>query len=392
MPAKPPRRPRADARIGGYLRMSNVHFPDDCHGLAERQAFIDDLRRVRKAELVADAARRGESIEALYDDLGVSGRGQLLQKRTDFERLRLDARAGRVRTVYARDLSRLFRDLVQQELWFAEMESCGVGVQAQDLPFAPDPATRRLLRQQMGAIHEYAALRQGAIIQSVLSQRVAAGLWVGRCHSVWGLTYRPELEGFAFDPETADRIRLVFEAFVACAGVAGQAARRLNDMVRAGEPRATRTPFGSDWCCGQVLGQVRNPLYRRRTTYRGATVDAPALIPESVPPTLVAEADRLLEARAPRFDACAGPARRRRQLYTYTGLARCGNCGGTLSPVLGLGADGGKDGRWVSWRCAGRTARTGCDVGFSVSQARLDALTGLALAAALAAPGRDYGT
>jgi DNA invertase Pin-like site-specific DNA recombinase len=386
----PKRIPHPDARVGGYLRVSNVHFPPDCRTPEQRTDFVDGMRRVRMAELAADAAGHGDEIAVWYDDMGVSGRGEFLARRTDFERLRLDARQGRVRAVYARDLSRLFRDVVQQELWFNEMKDCGVRVQAQDLPFATDPATQRLLRQQMGSIHEYMAERQGAVVRAVLEQKVLSGQWVGRTRSVWGLTYDPAAKAFAPDPATADHARVVFETFVACGGVGGRTARRLNQMVREGEPRATRTPWGSEWNTALVFVQVRNPLYRRRTVYGQVDMDAPDRIPQVLPPGLVAEADRLLAERAPIFAACSTPARQRPTPFTYTGLARCARCGWALSPVRSRGEDGRQAGRWVAWTCAAPPQKTGCDSQFSVRQARLDALVARALAVALAPPGGEY--
>src|SRR5690348_1028320 len=124
------RSPDPDAPAAGYLRVSHIIFPEGCDGPAAHAAHVDALRALRRAELEADAARAGETIGLWYDDMGVSGRGDALERRVAFERLRGDALRGRVRAVYARDLSRLFRDLVQQELWFCDMEDAGVAVHA----------------------------------------------------------------------------------------------------------------------------------------------------------------------------------------------------------------------------------------------------------------------
>lgn len=395
------RRPDASAAVAGYVRVSHLEFPVDRRDPADRQAWVEGLRHLRRAELASDAARDGQVITAWYDDLGVSGLGEARARRADFERLRADASRGRIRAVYARDLSRLFRDLLQQELWFAEMEACGVVIHAQDLPFTPDAATGRLLRQQLGAMHEFQARRQGAIIQAILRERVAAGTLAGMGHSYWGLRFNHVTKAFAFDPATADHACLVFETFVAEGGAAA-AARTLNALVEEGHPRATLTPRGRPWTDNLVLLRVRNAVYRRRVAFAGVVRDVPALIPEVVPPALVAQADALLAARNP------GPAPPRQTYarHVYGGLLRCGVCGApvystrsgsrprptaTGGSVSADGADPVSAGRTspdrrpVTWSCSAANVDTGGGHGGMVSQERLDALVGRALAQAFPA-------
>jgi DNA invertase Pin-like site-specific DNA recombinase len=281
----------------GYVRISRVAFPADCDD-ATRAAVVDGLRQLRMAELSADAARRGESIEAWYDDIGVSGRGEFLEKRTGLMRLCRAAREGRLKRVYVRDVSRLFRDLVGQEAWFAEMEGLGVEVCAADLPALADPASGRLLRQQIGALHQYMAARTAALTAAARRETVRLGRWVGTTRSRWGLRYDPVTRGYLSDPATADGIRLVFETYIACSGLAPATARRLNRMLDEDDPRATATSTGGRWAAWQVREAVRHPAYRRTVAYADLRLFSPHLIPEVVPPALVAEADRLIARTA----------------------------------------------------------------------------------------------
>lgn len=371
--------------VAGYIRKSNLIWPPGCTTLEARTAFVDELRRTRVSELVTDAAQRGEVIDVWYDDMGISGTGDFLEKRLAFDQLRRDALAGKVRCLYARDLSRLFRNLVQQELWFGEMETRGVEICIQDLPFIADEATRTLLRQNVGSINQYFATRQGEVIRASNTERVRSGQWVGVNRSMWGLTYNRQTKHFDFDPETAPKIALLFTTFVECQGVAGQTASRLNALFKSGDPQGTLSPNNRPWQTAHVLTLLRNPSYRRRARYADLEYDAPHMIPEVVSPSLVAEADRLLAQRAAspdpgtvRIHAAPYP-RSGRVESTYGPMLRCAYCGSRMRLSKGEPKpDGSKS---MSWFC--RTAdwrKEDCPGSAGFANARLDGLVRRGLA------------
>ena len=324
--------PAENKVAGGYLRVSIIAFPDNCRTVPERMAFVEVLRSIRKAELVKEAAQNGEVITRWYDDLGISGRGEFYPKRLAFSRARLDAKERELHSFYARDLSRLFRNVVQQELWFAEMEDLKVTVHAQDLPFASDAATRRLLRQQMGITHEYVSSRQGALVRERICTRLLSGVGVPYAQTLWGLRYNPERKAYDYDPETADKIRLVFETYVACDGSGTTAARQLNLMLAQGHPQATASPSGKIWYAALLLRQVGNLRYRRIISYGDLRIPALERIPAVVDPELVARADPLLLERTIH---AVGTARDQKgcKPFTYSGVLQCGYCG---SPIRSL--------------------------------------------------------
>lgn len=393
--------------VAGYVRVSDVKakFPPDCTSYEQREKFVEDLRRLRMSELIADAARQNETITEWYDDMGVSARGEFLVQRVSFDRARRDAQAGRVRKIYARDLSRLFRDLVQQELWFAEMDGYGCAVSIQDLPFIADEATRILLRQNLGSLNQYMATKTGQMLRANHGERVRAGLWVGRGQSMWGLKYNKETHHFDFDPATADKIRFVLETLAACGGVAGQAARRLNEAVGAGHPRATPTQTGKQWTAQSVLQTARTRLYGQEVHYFKGQPDEylrhrPDLIPQVVDPALWARVQFLLEARAPKNKENAAKARASRLDYTYSPFLRCGVCGGGLGTGRPKDYGGrsvtpaGELPRWIAWKCKeATTVSTPVEqrcLGFgSVQQARIENLLGAGLRRALELYGQE---
>ena len=387
MSTKKPETAAAGA-VGGYLRVSLIVFPPECRAAEERAAFVDGLRQIRKAELCREAAAQGEAITEWYDDLGVSGRGEFYPKRVAFSRARRDAKEGRLRSLYARDLSRLFRNVVQQELWFAEMEDLGVTVHAQDLPFAADAATRRLLRQQMGIIHEYVSSRMGTQIRERTRTRLLGGLGVVITRHQWGLRYDSGRKAYDFDPDTADRVRLLFETYVACGGVAGHAAKRLNLLLAQGHPRATPTPTGKLWSGGLLLCQIRSSLYRRTLQYGDLLIPAPERVPAVVDPELVARADALLVPRTAFFAAVKAKKASGLKRFTYTGVLRCGYCGGPMRArprTYGAGEEGTG---WVSYQCNATSYNRGCSAQYLVQQRRLHRLVDRGIRRALEEAGR----
>ena len=132
--------------------------------------------------------------------------------------------------------------------------------------------------------------------------------------------------------------------------MANRAVRRLNDLLGEGAPRATLTLRGHAWTISSLKCVIRNPLYRRLTTFRDHVLPAPSLIPEVVDPAVVAEADRLLALRAPLYGRLSPPHAAARRERTYGGPAQLRLL--RRPPVLGARAvgapeaGGGEPGRY----------------------------------------------
>ncbi len=381
-----------DGAVCAYIRKSVVKWPDGCETLADKEAHVEDLRRVRRGELLDDAARAGLEIDRWYDDMGVSGRGEFLEKREGFARLRADAKAGRVRAVLGRDLSRLFRDFVQQEIWFQEMAALGVSVYADGSLQTGEGPHAKMIRQIIGAVNEAKAEVDGETIRDKLIQKVKQGTWVGRQRSMWGLRYDKTLKSFVPDPETADRIIAVFEAVRRHRGIAHHVVAEFNARLKAGDPTAFYSPRGVYWNTTSVLGLVRNPLYRREVHFSGIVIPDAPRVPQVVPAGLVAEVQELVRLRTQEYET---PERRegRRSAgraipYTYSGLITCGHCGARVRAHK-CGFDTAKkhpltiNPTGVNYTCvAAHNSSAQCPDSFGISHARLDDLIGKALAEA----------
>lgn len=363
-----------DGAVAGLLRKSKVVFPDGCETLEDRTRYVDDLRRIRMSELIADAERDGETITVWYDDMGISGTGQYVSKRTGLARLNKDVKEGKIRLLYSRDLSRLYRAVKFQEFWFDEMAEYGCDVRCADLPRNLDPAATRFQRQLMGSFHEYDAARKSVIFSANIHNKVELGLWVGRTRDVWGLTYNRHAKGFDYDPETAPCIIRLFEEFVRHGGVAGRVVEALNRQIMRGDLDALLTPTGVGmWHNGRVLQMIKSPLYRRCTSICEFEYERPEQIPEVVPLELVLEAQRLADLRSGRAGTPA-----KRIPFTYSGLLRCGYCGHPMRAGSCEGPAG------AIYRCSrARQSRALCPDSFGICSPRLDDMFSNALRAAI---------
>ncbi len=372
-------------QAAAYIRFSKVTFPDGCITEDAQNAFLLELTAVRRLELRQLAAGQGQSVHVWYEDLGRSGRGKFLSSRVQFEALTVAARAGKLRSIFAWDLSRLFRDLVQQELWLEEMEKLGVSVHIQDLPIAVDAPTRRLLRQELGMISEYEADRIGALFSATLNTQVGLGLWVGRTYSQWGLRYDPQSKGFLLDEATAPYIRRLYTLFNSLGGSASQTVRTLNWQLQAGHPEALRPPRSRCWDVTKLLKQIRDPLYRRRTCYKDTEYPAAHLVPEVISPEVVAETDALLAARQLVYEKCASRLVTPPDPYLYSRRLRCAECGEVMQACPRQVASGPVPGLHVLWTCSDALRGGLCTAGFSVPQYCLNALLDRGLREAFAA-------
>lgn len=384
MPRKKARPISPDAKICGYVRKSDVRFPQECVSLQERQEFVEHLRRIRVLELTEDARRDGVEIDVFYDDMDISGRGEFYEKRVGFNQMRDDALHGKIKRIYARDLSRLFRNLMQQEIFFAEMEEAGVEVRVQGLPPSNDSHSIAM-RQMFGAFNQWRATNDGETIRRNNRAAVDKKHWVGRTKSIWGLAYNKQTKHFDYDPTTAPWIVRLCELFVAHRGNAHGLCVELNTRLLSGDPEAFYTPTGLYWYPKVVLQLVGNLSYRRQTRYHDLLLDLPDHIPEVVPPELIQEVDFWLAERKRRNPPETGHPPGRTVKYTYTGILWCAHCGSSYKPRRGRMGDRTV---YVAWSCrSAHMTRALCPDSAAFSHRRLEALVGEGLRLALEAYG-----
>lgn len=361
--------------IGGLVRKSAVVYPDDCTSPEARAAYEHALIQTRMAELVSDATRDGTTITKWYIDLDVSGRAEYAHKREGLQELLTDARAGRVTVLYAREMSRIYRDTVKSIVFKGEMKKWGVDIRARDMIRSDDTATETLVQTIQFAVDQFQSERTGIQIRSRNLQAFLAGQWPGMAHDMWGLRYNAASKGFDLDPVSADYVRRVMEMLVEERGNAYRVALTLNTARLSFAPDALETPGGkgAHWTARDVLRLADTPFYRRTGKYAKQTKYLPELIPEVVSPALMAEVDRVLGLRR---DTLGGKRRySSREDYTYGPLMRCGDCGCRMRTIRFLKYREAGNPNWLCWVCrAGSDSRVVCPHSWSFPQTRLDRL------------------
>jgi DNA invertase Pin-like site-specific DNA recombinase len=185
--------------------------------------------------------------------------------------------------------------------------------------------------------------------------RAMSGQWPAGLPPL-GYEYDPAAETISISDRAPDAIA-VFETWISSSGNASEAARRLNAL---GLTTRLGNPFRDD----AVLTLVKSPIYRRQVAYDGPVYDAQALIPELIPPQLLAQADALLDYTAPLVK------RQRAGLYAYSGVLRCSECGSRLRRHSGHDSDG--------WICSARKD-SGLCISRRVSERYVDRLAAQAV-------------
>ncbi len=391
--------------VAGYVRKSVLEWPDGCVSVEQRTAYVDDLRRARVGEIVSDAARDKETIDLFYDDMGISGRGEFLEKRVALERMRQDALAGKLRIIYVRDSTRLFRKLRHSEAFFDEMEEIGVEVRGQDIAKSGDRPSDRVNRQVMGSFAEYMAERSSVVVSNNMLQTIQDGQWVGRIRGPYGLAYNAQSKSFDIDPVGVQRALTLFALIIEHGGNTNAVAMTLNQWLNEGDPRAFVGPKGARWHPASLTRMILSPMYQRKVSWTHRwksresvtfTFDMPDRIPEVLPVDLVADATRLVLQRQGKTAMAGGYRQSSGKSFVYSGVSVCGYCGSAmrgLSSHSPLSQNGDEPPRLSHVYYCRKALNTpaGCPQSFGVSHRRVDILMAAvlrdALKAAVAATG-----
>lgn len=193
--------------------------------------------------------------------------------------------------------------------------------------------------------------------------RVLSGRWPGGKTPV-GFDYDKETGKFSLNDRSPHILR-VFELYVETSGNASETARRLQAEGIPG-------PLNPYWGQSSVLGILRRRIYRRELIYSGHSVDVSGIVPEIVPPNLIAMADSLM------VDTREFRPRQRASDRTYSGILQCAVCGSAMVGSLRRTKRPAGVYAYRGWMC--RLARTydACD-SREVSERHIDKMVGEAL-------------
>lgn len=303
------------------------------------------------------AVSHGHEVVATYTEETVSAAKRWLDQRREGARLIADIvdRRRPFDGVLVLAFDRLFRNPVDELAHMALFARCRcelISVREGKLDISTPEAE---LQHGMSAlIRRYETQRTGQRVREHNLSLALSGQWPAGQASL-GLTYDKAAKTLSVNDCAPDVCR-VFEAYLGHGGNASAAARVLNAQGLVSRD-------GNPWRDDSVLYLVRSPIYRRRLRYDGREIDAPALIPEVVPPALVAQVDAILTV------ALRLHPRNRGSKHLYSGLLVCARCESRMK-VIACGN--------VVWRCRASKESGLCPAG-GVGDKKIDRAVGRAV-------------
>ena len=273
----------------------------------QRETSIEDQLRAGAAR----CEREGWPAPRCYTDAATSA-GTPTLLRDGGARLMADIRAGLIDILIIEALDRCWRDIVDQERTVREIERHGVRIIGMQDGYDGQREGREVHRGIMGVLNEEQLRIIGKKTHRGLAGQVARGLRAG------GLPYgylSAAADGghrLAPHPEHAPVVLEIYQRFAA-----GESPRAIAHALNF---RRVPSPRGSTWAlsaitghAGQQSGILRNPIYRGDYVWNKSR--------------WVKNPDTGIRARlrGPRARGKGRPAR-----SPWSGLLRCGHCGGPL--------------------------------------------------------------
>jgi len=184
------------------------------------------------------AFQQGIQIEQLFFDGGVSGKREFEDRPQWVEMLKAIAANG-VRTIIVEKLDRMARDLMVQEHILEDLKKREVKlISAAEPDLCADDPSRKLIRQVLGAIHEY---DRAMIVVRMRSAKIRMRERGEKTDGAYAFGHHPE------KPQETPVMRWIIESYANGAGfreIAKALNRKVAEGVEGAKPRraATWTP------------------------------------------------------------------------------------------------------------------------------------------------------
>ena len=331
-----------------------------CRVSTDREEQLDSLSH-QKDFFQTFARKNGYSLHALYADEGISGRG--LKNRREFQRMLADAERGLFSMIVVKDISRFARNTVDALTAVRRLRRLGI-----DVLFLSNNMT--VLGQSEFVLTMFSALAQEE--SANLSARVKFGKRVtgerGRTPTVvYGYRHVDNLH-LEVDPEEAAVVREIFSRYTeegwGCRRIAGELNERGIPGKKGGDwdPRTVRRILENSIYCGDYV----NHKYRVADFLEGRveSTSSDERLHHSRPEWAIISED-LFRRTGAEVRRRAAEKGRYSGKYLFSGLIRCGCCGGTLRRKMREGA--------AFWRCGTHEqgGAASCTGGRSVKEAAL---------------------
>jgi site-specific DNA recombinase len=338
-------------RCAVYARFSN-----------EKQSPLSIEDQIRKCREEADRRRWTVLLEHIYSDEAISGAST---ERDGLQRLLAAATSAArpVDCILIDDTSRLTRKLADALNLYEKLTFAGIRLVAVSQGVDSDNAQAELLIGVHGLIDAVYWRELAQKTHRGMQGRALAGFATGgRCFGYRSVKGPEETVRLEIEPSEAATVRRIFELYSA-----GQSLKRIawqlnSEGVPSPQPQKGRV--SRSWCTSSVRTILKNEryigkmiwnkkrkvrvpgtgrrVYRPRPRSEWVTVEAPHL--RIISEELWAGVERrfgIVGELWHREGSRPGLARgQQRQAYFFSGLLRCGVCGGSITLVCGRGKHG----------------------------------------------------
>ena len=285
----------------------------------------EDSPDTQRATISDWCERHGYTVPAdlWFVDVGVSG-GKPIQDRQEGKKMlaMTGAKPPPFQTVIIVRLDRAFRDLGDQATTISYLKKRGVELVATEQDITADTASQMFLLQILGGVAEFERKITGERITEHNLRRFER-LVNPSGHPPFGLKLGETSDSpFEIDHDKLPTAIRVFEIYAETCGNMLKTARKLHKEGYLG-------PHGGLWGSIQVLRVVSRPAYRRQIQWQGKRLYAPDLIPETIPPELLARVDAIIASKYGHWhvDVKSGLHSQLSSGNTYARLITCGVCG-----------------------------------------------------------------
>jgi DNA invertase Pin-like site-specific DNA recombinase len=232
-------------------------------------------------------------------------------------------------------LDRAFRDTIDQKLTLIMLRRLKVDVWTIRGQVNMDTADDIFRLDIEGALSEREVRRLGERVRDAGLKNANQGRFPAGFPPL-GLHYNNQTKKMELTERSSDILK-IFQSYIECGGSTSKTVIAVNSQ-------GIKTATGKLWERAAIYRVIINPKYRRKLDYADVLVDAPELIPEIVPPEILAQADRIL-AQNSSMSGRSKPGNR-----VYNGLMKCASCGHTMRlQTSSANITGTK--KWASWRC-----------------------------------------
>jgi len=281
----------------------------------EEQAIHGLSIEAQTTALTRWAAQNGHQVVGVYTDAGISAR-KPASKRPELQRLLEDVQAGAGELIVFTKLDRWFRSIAEYYKVQEILEKHHVNWRTIQEDYDTATASGRLKVNIMLSVAQDEADRTGERIKFILQDKVQRGEVIS---GKVPLGYRIENKKMAIDPQTAPIAQDIFRQYIAIRSI-----RALREYVM-------RT-------YGRVYGHSGLRLLLTNQRYIGRAHGQDDFCPALIDPDQFELCQQIIKDRGQRNSV------KSRQVYLFTGLVRCAECGNRLSAhVVGK--------KYIYYRC-----------------------------------------